>query len=105
MLPDGTYDGMVDRFEEDAAGTELAVVLLERDGEVVGQLDLPRAELPADVGQDAVLQLELVDGAAADITYDPEATETRAEAAQDRFDRLAERAPSDSESDADRDDE
>ena len=103
MLPDGTYTGVVDRFEEDADGVELAVVLLEDNGEVVEQVDLPRPDLPDDVEQDGVLEVTIVDGDVSDVTHLSEETEVRAEAAQDRFDRLAERPPDRSDSDVNTD--
>jgi len=93
MLPDGTYTGVVDRIEEDAEGVELAVILLEDDGEVIEQVNLPRGDLPAEVEPDTVLEVALVDGDVTDVAYLAEETETRADAAQRRFDRLAERPP------------
>jgi len=101
MLADGVYTGVVERFEEDATGTELAVILVEQDGEVVDQQDLPWWELPEDVGQDAVLEVIIVDGSVTDLRYDPEETTARRDAAQDRFDRLAERPPERSETEDD----
>lgn len=93
MLPDGAYTGVVDRIEENAEGVELAVVLLEDEDEVVEQIDLPREELPVEVEPDAVLEVTIIDGDVIDINYRAEETRARAEAAQDRFDRLAERPP------------
>ena len=101
MLPEGTYRGVIDRFEEDADGTELAVILLEEDGEVVEQIDMPRAELPFEVGQDTVLEMTFVDGELTDVEDTLEETKSRAEAAQERFDQLAKRPPDDSEFDTD----
>ena len=103
MLPDGIYIGVVDRFEEDAEGHELAVIMLEEDGEVVEQFDLHRGELPTNLGQDSVVDLRIDSGDVVAVTLNPEETKTRAEEAQSRFDRLAERPhdqrDSDNESD------
>jgi hypothetical protein len=86
----GIYTGVVDRFEGDDA-----VVLLERDGDVVGQAILSRESLP-DAGNhvDAVLDVTVRDDSVEQLEYDPETTANRRENAQDRFDRLSER-PSD----------
>ena len=97
MLPDGTYTGVVDRFEEDAQGMELAVILLEDDGEVAEQLDVARDELPTTVEQDSVVEVRIDDGAVVGVTLDPEETEARAEETQTRFDRLARRPPDDAD--------
>ena len=86
------YRGVLDRFEDD-----LAVVLLEHDGETVGDIAVPREQLP-DEGrhQDAVFTIEMEGETVQTISYCPE--ETR-EQAQSRFDRLSQRPPgSDEES-------
>lgn len=58
----------------------------------VHELLLDLAALPA-AGRErgAVLTIEYVDGEVVDAEYDPDATEQRSEAAQDRFDRLSRR--------------
>ena len=85
------YTAVVDRFEE-----EMAVLLCERDGEIVDELVVARAALPADAcQQDAVLRVIVESGKPVEMDYDPEATERRAERAQSRFDRLSERPPED----------
>ncbi len=85
------YVAVVDRFEGDEA-----VLLLERNGETVGDLVVSCEDLPSDARtQDAVLFVEIDDDAhLVDARFDPEATERRAERTQSRFDRLAQR-PSD----------
>lgn len=89
MIPDGDYPAVVDRFEGD-----LAVVLLENDEETIGELAVPQSQLPEDGRhQDAILSVTVRDGDLVDASYDPEETERRANEAQDRFDRLAERPP------------
>jgi hypothetical protein len=86
--------GVIDRFEDD-----LAVILLESDGEVVDEVVLDREELPAEADHpDAVLTVTLTDGAVTDLVYEPSETAERTERAQSRFDRLAERPPDDDES-------
>ena len=98
MPSDGKYTAVVDRFEED-----LAVLLLERDGETVDDILLPKPELPeSGRHQDAVLYVSVVDGEVRNATYKAEETDQRAERAQSRFDRLSQR-PSESETEADTD--
>ena len=87
------FTGVIDRFEE-----ELAVILLEADGEVVDEIVLDRGELPTEAAHpDAVLEVTLTDGAVTEVSYDPAETADRKERAQSRFDQLAERPPSDDE--------
>jgi len=90
-LPNGEYTAVVDAIEDG-----LATVFFERDGEEVGNTVLDASELPSDAQHaDAVLSVTLNDGNIESASYNPEATDTRAEAAQDRFDRLSERPPAD----------
>lgn len=96
MPTDGDYTAVVDRFEDD-----LAVLLLERDGELVDDIAVPQSELPESARhQDAVLDISVENGAIQQATYKTEETAERAKRAQSRFDRLSQR-PSESESDAD----
>jgi hypothetical protein len=92
-LPDGGYTAVVDSVEDG-----LATVFFERDGEEVGNAVLEASRLPSD-GQhaDAILSVTLSGGRIESASYDPERTEKRSEAAQDRFDRLSKRPPSDEE--------
>ena len=88
------FTGVIDRFEE-----ELAVILLEADGEIVDEIVLDRAELPAAAGHpDAVLAVTLTDGEVTELSYDAAETEARKDRAQSRFDRLAERPPNEDNS-------
>ena len=97
MTEYGTYTGVVDRFEGD-----LAVVLLEDDGETVGERALPRSRLPSAARHaDAVLRVELRDGEVVGVTYQPAESEQRAERAQRRFDDLSSRPPSADDDDGD----
>ncbi|EMA64361.1 DUF3006 family protein [Halorubrum kocurii] len=90
-LPDGEYTAVVDGVEDG-----LATVFFERDGEEVGNAVLEAARLPSDARHaDAVLAVTLSGGRIEAASYEPEETTTRAEAAQDRFDRLSRRPPSD----------
>ena len=90
-LPDGDYTAVVDSVEDG-----LATVFFERDGEEVGNAVLEASQLPSDAQvADAILSVTLTEEHIESATYKPEKTTTRAEAAQDRFDRLSERPPSD----------
>jgi len=97
MPSDGTYTAVVDRFEED-----LAVLLLEADGDTVGEVVVDEAALPEDGRHiDAILRVELDDDQLVDVTYEEAETEARSERAQSRFDSLSQRPPSgDDEDDA-----
>lgn len=90
-LADGTYTAVVDAIEDG-----LATVFFERDGDEVGDAVIDADRLP-DEGRhaDAILDMRVEDGTVAGATYDPDRTASRSEAAQDRFDRLSSRPPSD----------
>ena len=86
-LPDGEYTAVIDTIEDG-----LATIFFERDGEEVGNTVLEASQLPPDAQvADAILSVTLTEGRIKSATYKPEETATRAEAAQDRFDRLSER--------------
>lgn len=90
-LADGEYTAVVDTVEDG-----LATVFFERAGEEVGNAVLDATRLPeAGRHADAILSVTVAGGGLDAATYDPERTAERAEAAQDRFDRLSERPPSD----------
>jgi len=90
-LPNGEYTAVVDTIEDG-----LATVFFERDGDEVGNAVLDASELPSDAQHaDAILSVTLSDGDIESASYNPEATDARAKAAQDRFDRLSERPPAD----------
>jgi hypothetical protein len=90
----GTYTATLDRFEETPGG-DLAVLLVERDGDFVSQLDIPVELIPVEGRRvDAVFALVL-EADRVELTYRADETDRRAESAQARFDRLAERPPSD----------
>ena len=91
-LPDGAYTAVVDSIEDG-----LATVFFERDGTEVDDAVLEATVLPEDGRHaDAILSVT-VDGDAVEWTYEPDVTESRQAAAQERFDRLSSRAPSDDE--------
>jgi hypothetical protein len=83
------YRGVLDRFEDD-----LAVMLLERDGETVEDIALPREQLPEEGRhQDAIFWVEMEGEMVQTVSYRPEETVERAEQAQSRFDHLSQRSP------------
>ena len=88
-MMDGIYIGVIDRIVDG----ETAVILVEDEGEVVEQFDIAVEELPDDVGERAVLEVEVDHGDLVSIEFLREKTESRQEAAQDRFDRLSKRLP------------
>jgi|AntRauMinimDraft_4_1070384.scaffolds.fasta_scaffold00148_3 hypothetical protein len=96
MPADGTYTGVVDRFEGGQA-----VLLLEADGETVGERALDKTRLPEDGSHvDAVLRVELRDSDVVEVSYEPDETTRRSERSRRRFDELSSRPPSaDDESD------
>jgi hypothetical protein len=99
MLDPGTYTATLDRIEGTPGG-DLAVLVIERDGDPVSQLDLPLEAVPDD-GRHADAVFEVVVGSDRfALTHRPDETERRAAAAQSRFDRLARRPPSRDAADA-----
>lgn len=101
MTLDGEYVAVLDRFEDD-----LAVLLIEEGEETVGELAVPRSELPADAcHQDAILQVSLQNGTLVDVDYDEDETRQRSRDAQGRFDRLARRPPDEGSVDSEQDDQ
>jgi hypothetical protein len=91
MIPNGRYTAVVDRIEDG-----LAAVLIEEDGTDAYELLVEPEKLPED-GQhaDAVLTVEVQNDELVEASYQPNETESRKESAQNRFDRLSERPPSD----------
>jgi hypothetical protein len=93
-LPDGEYTAVVDSIEDG-----LATVFFEQDGDEVGNAVIDPAELPTDGRHaDAILKVELRDSAIFSAQYEPDRTKERSNTAQERFDRLSKRPPSDSDS-------
>jgi hypothetical protein len=91
-LDDGTYTAVVDTIEDG-----FATVFFERDGTEVGHAVLEAATMPEAAGQDAIFAVEIESGLITDWAYDADTTESRQDAAQNRFDRLSSRRPSDEE--------
>jgi len=84
---EGEYTAVVDRIVDD----ETAVVLIEADGEVIEQFDIPAAELPAECESGSVLSVVIADDEIVEMTPRPDETRDRRERIQERFDRLAKR--------------
>ncbi|WP_458189476.1 DUF3006 domain-containing protein [Haladaptatus sp. NG-WS-4] len=88
-----TYTAVLDRFEGD-----LAVLLLESDGETVDELIMDQDELPeSGRHQDAIFTITIDEETVEKIQYRPTETEDRTTDAQKRFDRLARRPSNDDE--------
>lgn len=93
-LPDGTYTAVVDSIEDG-----LATVFFEEDEEEIGYDVCETSELPEEgTHSDAILMVTIVNGSALRWTHDPERALERKDAAQERFDQLSERPPSDEDS-------
>ncbi|WP_224450494.1 DUF3006 domain-containing protein [Haloprofundus salilacus] len=89
-MSEQTYTLVLDRFEEDDA-----VLLVEQDGDLVDEIVLPKTMLPADgQHQDAIFSVRHMSETVTELQYDPEQTQERKESAQDRFNRLSQRLPS-----------
>lgn len=89
MVADGDYTAVLDRLEG-----ELAVLVLEQEGESIDELVVDASTLPeATPRTDAILEVTIEDGELLTATYLPEETERRRENAQRRFDRLSQRPP------------
>lgn len=90
-VEDGTYTAVVDSIEDG-----LATIFYEQDGENVASEVRDPSDLPEDGRHaDALFRVDVSDGEVLDWEYKPEETEERQDAAQDRFDRLSSRPPSD----------
>lgn len=90
-LLDGTYTAVIDNVEDG-----YATVFFKRDVDEVGNAVIAAGQFPVDPQHDdSVLTVILTDGEVEEATYEPEETIERSSAAQDRFDRLSKRPPSD----------
>ena len=90
-LDDGIYTAVVDSIEDG-----LATIFYEQDGEDVASEVRKASDLPEDGRHaDAILTVDVRDAEVVEWNYDPAKTEDRQEAAQNRFDRLSARPPSD----------
>jgi len=84
---DGTYTAVVDRIVDG----ETAVILVEKDGEVVEEYNLAVEELPTEADEGGVLEVRIEHGELVRMDYLPDETAARRQSAQDKFDRLSER--------------
>lgn len=90
-LDDGTYTAVVDSIEDG-----LATIFYEQDGADVADEVRDANDLPEDGRHaDALFTVNVREGEVIDWIYKPAETEERQEAAQNRFDRLSSRPPSD----------
>ena len=97
VVADGTYTAVLDRIEDD-----LAVLEVSDDEGDTHELVVDVAALPADGRQpDAVFEVRVTDGELREATYDESRSESRREAAQDRFDRLTSQPDADENEDED----
>lgn len=89
-LENGSYTAVVDSIEDG-----LATVFFEQDGTEMGSAVIDSTALPTEAQHaDAILEVTVEDGEMLEARYDPEQAKERKEAAQDRFERLAERPSS-----------
>ena len=101
QMDPGSYTAVFDRLEETPTG-DLAVFVVEHDGDPTAQLDLP-LELVPEAGRsvDSVFELT-VEPHRVELAYRDEETTRRAESSQARFDRLAQRPPGNTEDEDER---
>lgn len=86
-LTDGQYTVVVDAIDD-----RIATVFFEQDGEDVGSATIDADTLPAEARHaDAILTVTITDTEITRLNYEPDRTEDRNQAAQDRFDRLSSR--------------
>lgn len=99
--PDGTDTAVLDRVEDGLAVLEIS------DGEDdTRELVVEVDDLPADGRHpNAVFEIRVTDGELRDATYDRSRSESRREAAQERFDGLASRPADEDEGDEEGDEE
>lgn len=82
----GTYTATIDRIVDQRT----AVILLEEDGDVIEQLDVPVERLPdAAQREGIVITVVLEDSEIVSVEYEADATRERRDAAQERLDRLS----------------
>ena len=84
----GMFTATVDRVVDG----ETAVLLLEADGECLGQVTVPVDRLPEPTREDGgVLEVTVDEGSVVDATYCPDRTRNRRDAVEAKFDRLSSR--------------
>lgn len=100
---DGEYELQFDRFETSERGDyhDQVVLLIVDEGEGVGDVVLPTADVPGieseEAGTTAIFYGRVEDSEVVDLTYDPELSEQRHKEAQSRHDRV--QSPPDEDSD------
>lgn len=87
-----TYTATVDRIVDGRT----AVLLLEADGEVFEQFDIPVERLPADCEEGSVVSVTVEDETIITIELQPEETAERSERIREKLDRLSKRLGDDS---------
>lgn len=95
-LPDGEYTATVDRIVDG----ETAVVLIEAEGDVVDQIDLPVERTPSGCEAGSVVSVTVTDGELTDIVTRPDQTKDRRERIEEKLGRLSRRLD-DSDPDSD----
>jgi len=85
----GTYTAIVDRIVDG----KTAVLMIEDGDEVIDQFNINTEELPEEVGEGGVLTVEVDNNEITSVEYLEDETNSRRQAAQERFDRLSERLP------------
>ena len=82
----GEFTGTVDRIVDG----ETAVILLEEDGEVIEQVDVPVERLPDPAREDGgVLSVTMADGEFVEASYLEAETTERRESIREKLDRLS----------------
>ncbi len=84
---EGEYTATIDRIVDG----ETAVLLLEDDGDVIEQFDVPVSRLPTDCAAGAVVSVTVDDDEVVSISPRPEATADRSERIREKLDRLSRR--------------
>lgn len=84
---EGEYTATIDRIVDG----ETAVLLLEEDGEVIEQFDVPADRLPTECESGGVVSVTVENGGIVRIEPRPEATAERSERIEEKFDRLSRR--------------
>ncbi|WP_137290868.1 DUF3006 domain-containing protein [Natronorubrum halophilum] len=81
-----TYTATLDRIVDG----QTAVLLLEENGETIEQLDVDVTQLPPEGQHEgAILEITVEASELCKAEYLPDATQSRKESAQERFDRLS----------------
>lgn len=84
---EGVYTATIDRVVDG----DTAVLLLEADGEVIGQRDVAVDRMPEACSAGDVVSVTVTEGEIADIEPRPEETAARRERIDETFDRVSRR--------------